>query len=156
VKQWLDSEEIVNQFCCENTSSKAREDIHQSILAGSSVYMLRQWMEVSMLYMRYITYSDKRPLGKVKKIWWRHEYQDTMGNLSHIHSLIWLEKEPLSVTQDRIQGSLATLIRSDEIDTLIEQGLAADEQEIAFILDEASRILKHKCSTQCKKRKSDD
>jgi hypothetical protein len=118
--------------------------------------MLRQWMEVAMLYMEYIAYSDERPLGKVKNIWWRHEYQDTMGNLSHIHSLIWLEDEPKCDTQDRIRGSMATLIRPDEWHALVEDGVIDSEQEIPIILNKASRILKHKCSARCKKRRRND
>jgi hypothetical protein len=113
-------------------------------------------MEVSMIYMRYITYSDEHPLGKVERIWWRHEYQDTMGNLSHIHSLIWLKDEPLSTMQDRIRGSVASLLEPDEMDALIKEGLLANEGEIASVLDDAARILKHKCSERCKKRKSVD
>jgi hypothetical protein len=79
-----------------------------------------------------------------------------MGNLSHIHCLIWLQDEPLSTTQHRIRGSLASLLEPDEMDSLIEEGLVANEQEITSILDDAARILKHKCSERCKKRKSGD
>jgi len=83
VKQWLDSEAIVDQFYSQHALIKTKDDIRKSILFGSAVCMLRQWMEVSMIYMRYITYLDEYPLGKVEKIWWRHEYQDTKGNLNY-------------------------------------------------------------------------
>jgi hypothetical protein len=31
-------------------------------------------MEVSEIFMTYISKSDEQPLGKVEDIWWRHEY----------------------------------------------------------------------------------
>jgi hypothetical protein len=153
LKQWLDSDEIVDQFCIGSKATMmTQDDIRQSILSGSAVFMLRQWMEISMIYMQYIAHSDERPLGKVKKIWWRHEYQDTMGNLSHIHSLIWLDDGELeAVTLDRIRGSTTDLIRAQELDGLIQEGLIADEREAIHVTNEATRILKHTCTARCKK-----
>jgi hypothetical protein len=153
LKQWLDSDEIVDQFCIGSKATMmTQDDIRQSILSGSAVFMLRQWMEISMIYMQYIAHSDERPLGKVKKIWWRHEYQDTMGNLSHIHSLIWLDDgESEAVTLDRIRGSTTDLIRAQELDSRIQEGLIADEREAIHITNEATRILKHTCTARCKK-----
>ena len=74
LKQWLDSDEIVDQFCLRNdTTAMTWHDIQQSIISGSTVFMQHQWIEISMIYMNYIAYSDKHPLGKVKHNWWRHE-----------------------------------------------------------------------------------
>jgi len=38
-------------------------------------------------------------MGDVEHIWWRLEFQDSVGNLPHIHALIWLRHgEPLDGT----------------------------------------------------------
>ena len=112
LKQWLDSDEIVDQFCLRNdTTAMTRHNRQQLIISGSAMFMLCQWMEISMIYMNYIAFSDEHPLGEVKHIWWRHEYQDTMGNLSHIHALIWLKDgESEDATLDRIRGSTDILL----------------------------------------------
>jgi hypothetical protein len=63
-------------------------------------------MKVSEIYMTYIAESFERPLGKGKNVWWRHEYQDATGNLSHIHSLIWIEHDCLEDTLDQLEARL--------------------------------------------------
>ena len=55
-----------------------------------------------------------------KKIWWRHEYQETQGNLSHIHALLWTDDD-LETTDgweaatECIHGDLRKLIRVDKL-----------------------------------------
>ena len=60
--------------------------------------------------------------GRVRKIWWRHEYQDGVGNLSRIHSLIWLEDQSMDAAWTDTM-LFAELICEDEVDSLIEEGL---------------------------------
>lgn len=43
MKQRLDSEEIVDQFCGPNAPYETREDVKDAILQGSTVFMCRQW-----------------------------------------------------------------------------------------------------------------
>ena len=55
LKQWLDSDEIVDQFCLRNdTTAMTRHNRQQLIISGSAMFMLCQWMEISMIYMNYI------------------------------------------------------------------------------------------------------
>ena len=75
-----------------------------------------------------------------------------MGNLSHIHALIWLKDGELEdATLDRIRGSTDDLIGPDEVDNLIQEGIIHDEHEVIQIVEEALHILRHTCSAQCKK-----
>ena len=70
-----------------------------------------------------------------------------MGNLSHIHALIWLKDgESEDAILDRIQGSTDDLIRPDKIDDLIQEGIIHDEHEVIQVVENASRILRHTCS----------
>ena len=64
-----------------------------------------------------------------------------MGNLSHIHALIWLKDgESEDATLDRIQGSTDDLIRPDEVDDLIQEGIIRDEREVIQVVEDASHI----------------
>jgi hypothetical protein len=121
---------------------------------AAAVTLLRNWMEVSVLYMNYITHSHEQPLGDIEHIWWRFEFQDAVGNLPHIHALIWLKEgsEVKDTTLDRIRGSIMDMIRSEEIDLLVAEGLLANVNEIVEVKELASRILIHVCTSRCKRR----
>jgi hypothetical protein len=97
------------------------------IAKASAVVMMRQWMEVSNFLMHYITTSPEKPLGNVERIWYRYEFQDSMGNLPHIHALIWITGGQLLERRneilERIRGSSMSLIDHSEIDELIELGV---------------------------------
>ena len=108
---------------------------------------------MSILYMDYIGNSDEKPLGDVEHIWWRFEFQDSVGNLPHIHALIWLrDGEALDITRDRIRGSILELIRPEEVDPLIQEGLLSCAEEVMDVKALASRLLVHICNSRCKRR----
>ena len=106
-------------------------------------------MEAAELYMHYIVKSPERPLGGIRKIWWCHEYQESEGNLSHIHCLLWTDEE---VIDSRICGSITDLIHPDEIDELMEEGLMSDRSDVYHIRDFACKVLFHSCSSRCQVR----
>ncbi len=82
--------------------------------------------------MNYIKSSNEQPLGKVTNIWWRHEYQDSKGNLSHIHALIWTDNaESQEIKLDRIRGSTIDLVRNDEeLDVLVRDKILKSPSDI--------------------------
>jgi hypothetical protein len=93
VKDWIDGREF-ERLLFEGRGSMTYEEKQEIRKAGkesSCIPLLRQWMEVSQIFMTYIAKSDEHPLGKVENIWWRHEYQTAKANLSHIHALIRLK-----------------------------------------------------------------
>ena len=100
IKKWIDSsdlEDIINKKISKlphvtQNILRHQEELKMSIIQSAAVSLLRNWMEVSTIWMNYIKNSPEKPLGKITRIWWRHEYQETKGNLSHIHALIWVDK----------------------------------------------------------------
>ncbi len=54
------------------------------------------WFEVIRIFLRYLTFSKTSVFLSVKKSFWRDKYQDTSGNLCHIHRLVALDKQDLS------------------------------------------------------------
>jgi hypothetical protein len=110
-------------------------------------------MEVSEIFMTYIAKSNKHPLGKVEHIWWRHEYQSAKANLSHIHALIRLaDTESEAAILDRIRGMIGDLIRSEEAEQFIAEGVLKDMDDYFETKDMARRVLQHSCTERCLKR----
>ena len=109
-------------------------------------------MEASELYMHYIMKSPERPLGGIRKIWWHHEYQESEGNLSHIHCLLWTDDNSEEGMDSRIRGSITDLIHPDKIGELMEEGLMSDRSDMYRICDFARKVLFHSCSSRCQVR----
>jgi predicted GIY-YIG superfamily endonuclease len=157
IKRWLESLELEDALLelmpPGKHSFERMQELKISVKEGSAVTMLRCWMETVDKYMKYIAYSDERPIGKVDKIWYRHEYQDAAGNLSHIHALVWIStKESRAESMDRIRGSIRDLIREDEIDQLVSEGILSTPRSVNEIKEAGRHILKHSCSDRCKRR----
>ena len=159
VKKWMDSnalKDVIRQKLglCGELTPKEEHELKSCAARMGATIILRHWMEVAEIWMDYICNSPEQPLGKIWRCWWRHEYQDTTGNLSHIHALLWTKKgsESLDVTLDRIRGMTLDLIRRDEIDDLIEEGIISGLEEVPLIIEKAGRLLLHICSSRCLKR----
>ena len=156
IKEWIDSDDVMELLCKGNNISNRdqREQIREALQQEAAVTLLRNWIEVSIIYMKYIATSPEQPLGDIEHIWWRFEFQDTVGNLPHIHALIWLRGEFVSPkdVEDRIRGSLMHLIRRDEIDDLVAKGILSSTDDAIEVQELAERVLAHVCSSRCQKR----
>jgi len=154
LKRWIDSPELKEQLLLAHPHASADEllELHDAITQASCVATVRNWMEVAEIHMQYISKSPEQPFGNVTKIWWRHEFQGDRGNLSHIHSLLWTDDNDEAVILDRIRGSVAELIRQDEIHPLIAEGYFKDINDIHQIRDNARRFLFHHCDQRCLRR----
>ena len=93
-----------------NVLHAVRREKVQAFIQSASVVLLRTCMEVGQIFMDYVVNSLERPLGKVIKFWWRFEFQDTKGNLPHIHSLLWIDESDEEIIRNRIRCSVADLL----------------------------------------------
>ncbi len=158
IKAWLDDPGTLDVISKgSELTLQEREDLHNSLIKGSCVVMLRNWMETCEIWMNYIWKSPEKPLGNINWIWWRHEYQESQGNLSHIHALLWTDDDLTTSdgwedATDRIRGDLRELIRVDEAPALLEEGIFKSMDDFNETLNMASRILLHTCSERCMKR----
>ena len=100
-----------------------RREKVQAFIQSAWVVLLRTCMEVGQIFMDYVVNSLERPLGKVIKFWWRFEFQDTKGNLLHIHSLLWIDESDEEIIRNRIRCSVADLFREGELEKFIEMGI---------------------------------
>jgi predicted GIY-YIG superfamily endonuclease len=155
VKDWIDSKEY-ESLLFEGRGAMTYEEKNEIRKAGkesSCIPLLRQWMEVSEVFMTYIARSEEYPLGKVENIWWRHEYQTAKANLSHIHALIRLEaSENQDDILDRIRGMVGDIIRPEEAIGFIEKGVLENVDEYLETREMARKVLPHFCSQRCLER----
>ena len=57
------------------------------------VILQRAWHRATDLFLRWVLYSAERPLGAVRHIWGRHEFQTNVGSFSPLHCLIWTTED---------------------------------------------------------------
>ena len=82
---------VINDVAIESIKNKynltlqeARYILHKT----AAVFVQRVWDVIANLWMRYIIYSKEEPLHKIEWAWWRKEFQDEAGNVSHIHAIL--------------------------------------------------------------------
>jgi hypothetical protein len=160
IKEWIDSRELfdltmknlIQHGCTETT--KLEVDVKKAILNASAITMLRHWQETTELYMKYICHSPEKPLGKVTNAWYRHEYQECAGNLSHLHFLLWIDRseEDITTTLERIRGGVLDFITPEELDSFVADGMKVDPENEFAVKDLADQFLSHLCSERCMKR----
>ena len=132
----------------ENLNSSAKEEIKEAITPAASVLFLRNWQEVSKLFIDYLRNSPSSPFCKVGAIFVRYEYQKDAGNLSHIHLILHVIWESLSDTEkefdrDLIRASGGEIVRFDEVQSMIDEGIYKSHQDWHAMQEMAQTILPH-------------
>jgi hypothetical protein len=147
LKRWIDSPKF-KQILIERNPEVTVDEISElveSMAQAACVTIVSNWLEVAEICMLYVAKSSERPFGKVKMMWWRHEYQGEKGNLSHSHCLLWVDGADKDEIVNRIQGSVTELIHAEEINDLIGEGFYKSFDNILKIRDCARRFLFHHC-----------
>lgn len=145
------------QWIEEHYRSSSEEEYNSAVQAAL-VPILRAWQRAGTYLMQYIETSHEQPLGPVKKLWWRWEFQTTRGNLPHIHALVWTGEDPESpAVRARVSSTRAHCFSDPQ--PMIDAGLISEERDIIELQELASTIHEHNCSKAgyrcCKKRDRD-
>ena len=141
-------------------SSKAEVDRSFELAYGSVIG--RCWMEVRKLWLEYITFSTASILGKVAHVFFRDEYQEKSGNLSHIHGLVALDQGDMENEEFKEfiynlqKCSVGDLFPADEIDKYIEDGLFKDENDWHTLTGLGGVMLPHRHTARCLRRVADN
>ena len=77
----------------ESTTTK---EVRNAAIQAEMVTMLRAWERSFRYVMKYIESSREAPLGKVRKLWFRYEFQNDTSAFPHIHALIWTSEQVFS------------------------------------------------------------
>ena len=90
---------LESKYPAETTNKEVRN----AAIQAEMIPMLRAWERASRLIMKFIETSHEQPLGKVRKIWYRYEFQDQTSAFPHIHALIWTGENVFSnIVRSRI------------------------------------------------------
>ena len=87
----------------------------------------------------------------------RDTYQAEIDNLPHVHMMSCLKIEELNEDQirklnDLIRASVCDIVRSDEVQHLIDDGIFKEMKNKDDMHKDAGNMLPHICNTRCKKR----
>ena len=131
------------------TESEAREKVRAANIS-SMTQMVRTWTEVGKLLMKWIACSKEEPLGKIKRLFWRWEFQGKEGNLAHIHALMWLAlnklvQEQMNKIQDKVCCDSRDFLKPDDVEKYVLEGILVDKNDGARIRDVMLRIQLHSC-----------
>ena len=152
--KWLTSEDLMDAICDGSENENERHNLRKSIIDSAGVLLLRCWMELNQIWILYITKSKDRPLGEIKKFVLRAELQEAKANLPHFHSILWTTEdldteEGLAIVLDRIRGYVLDIIRDDEKEKYIQDGIFKNEEAILTFLEMISTVLRHKHRRRC-------
>jgi hypothetical protein len=131
------------------------EEAEKILRKSAAPVIQRSWEAVIDLWMKCIIYSKEEPSHKIDWAWCRKEFQDQTGNPSHIHSILRTiidvsTEQGKNLVLEKIRGSLADLVRYDELCQMTEEGLIDSVDYLRDILQDAVRFLTHSCGdTRC-------
>lgn len=131
-----------------------RDDINISMEMAYTNILTRSWLEVRKLYVRFIMISTSSILKKVKYGFFRDEYQESSGNLSHIHALIALCKADMKNEEfanflgDLQRNSVGEIVPAYEIASFVEKGLLLDDADWQEMKACAETVLPHSCASR--------
>jgi hypothetical protein len=154
--KWLTSEEAIDSYC-EGDRHESEEERHLlgvNIMEGNGVLLLRSWMEIMHIWMKYITSSSEHPIGEIDQFLFRMELQDAKANLPHVHALLWTKdnletKEGLHNALDRICGFIGDIMRPDEREKYKSMGVFEDDIAIETFLSMVQPFLTHRHTRRC-------
>ena len=159
LKRWLDSNEAIREVAQSIDESRdfsyfELEQIRKDLLQSSCGLALRCWINVTQIYMTYITKSSEHPIGELLKAWWRYELQELEANVPHIHSILWLldndgTPEGIQKILNRIRASIGSIVTSDEFQDYMDRGILSSYEELVALLEDLKRILNHKHNRRC-------
>ena len=159
--EWIMSDGIMDIICEGHETEQRKAEIRRNVLDSAGALILRIWMEMTHIWILYITQSPDQPIGKVTKYLFRMELQDAQANVPHAHSLLWTTddlttKEGLNAAMDRIRAIIDDILRPDEKDIMIDEGIFSNHHDICCFLDMIEPMLKHTHQRRCFYTKKND
>lgn len=142
----------------DNNYRGCSKEVRDSAVQASLIPMVRAWERASTYLMNYIKDSPEQPLGPVKKLWWRWEFQTTRGNLPHIHALVWTGEDPES---DTVRNRVTATLKHSFHDwhKFRDAGLVQDFNDVVALKTLASKLQEHSCEKagyRCAKKRDSD
>ena len=104
------------------------KEIENSVLQESGGLLLLNLKEVWKLFLNYLRKIPSSPYRNMLSIFTRNECPKEVKNISHAHLMLqmywkFLNESHKSFVKDLIRASILDIMRSDEIESLINDGI---------------------------------
>ena len=157
IKRWLDDilwEKYFPSF--ESFTNEEKSEIRRALNQSASGLILRNWMEVRKIFLNYLFASEDSPYHPTDAMFSRDEYQSDVGNLPHMHMMVAVNTMDMTECQkekvmDLIRASVIDIVRSDEVEGLVESGILNEYSDVYELQELANSILSHKFGRRCVK-----
>ena len=159
IKRWLDDSLWEKNFpSYESFTTEEMSEIRKALHQSASGLILHIWMEVRKMFLIFVCESEDSPYHPTEAMFSRDEYQADVGNLPHMHIMVCVNQENMTLTQketflDLIRESVVDIVRHDEVQELIDNGILNEYEDIYELQELAKSILAHKCGSRCFSRK---
>ena len=142
-----------------NLSSNCQDDYKTAFENSYGVQAFSNWNTVQKIFLGHIK-EHLTQLGGgacLDALFGRHEFQDDRGNFDHIHLLYRVKPGMMnpnieSYLDSLISTSVIELVRTDDIESMVEEGLLENVEDVYSNQDLANIILRHICGRSCLKR----
>ena len=155
IKKWIDGNEWKEHFPSYYVYNEdEQKEIYYGLQQAASGLLLRNWMEVRILFIRYLCESSSSPFAPVECIFSRDEYHSDVGNLPHMHMMLCIDKTGMSEEvihrlHELVRASIANIVRLDEVQGLVDEGIFERFEDVYELQDLADIILPHRCAPRC-------
>ena len=151
-KEELSWTEAFNDF--DTLTEEDKDDIKISMEMAYTQVLTRCWLEVRSIWIDFIMNSTSSALKRVVLGFFRDEYQESSGNLSHIHALVGLDRSDMDNQEftDFVcmlqKCCVVDIVQSHQIDDYIEAGVLKDQDDWSTMKSQAHECLPHTCSSK--------
>ena len=138
-------------------SSKDKIEHDKAMEEAYGIQVYNNWHLAKHFLLLHIKHHIS-VLGVTTAIFARDEYQSCVGNLSHNHLILAIDKSTMNdnseqFIQDLIRTSVMEIIRTDtDLPRLINNGMLKSVDEVADVTSLGKTILVHNCNERCKIR----
>ena len=102
-----------------------------------------------LLFIQWIIHGREQPLGKVRHVWYRHEFQPDVGNLSHVHMMVWTTEimGRISLSEYLQNADIALARLTADIPSAF--GYVDDWHKREYLTALADDFQRHTCTDKC-------
>ena len=152
---WKESAEWTDRFGkFYGMQDPDRDDVKISMEMAYTQVLTRCWLEVRSMWIDFIMNTTSTLLRKVIVGFFRDEYQESSGNLSHIHALVGLcrgamdNDEFVEFVCMLQKNCIADIVPGNKIHQFMEKGLLSSKKDWKRMKYSAYEYLPHNCNSK--------
>jgi hypothetical protein len=154
----------VNEYA---NSCSADKKVQMQILTAGMPSILRAWYRYVQYFWMWVMDGPDRPLGKVKSVWYRFEFQDAgaPGNKPHVHAGVTLDERYIETELEKAARVTAhdqiftSPFHGHELRDCLEKNIVQNVQEYIDLREFIRQVQTHNCAManfRCMKRRDEN